>query len=64
MKVILNYNPTTGVISDKNGAHIMSWFDLQYEETEQAGKGSVISESTLLKAIAISQRPELSQSLI
>lgn len=32
MKIILNYDPATSNISDKNGMFLMTWVGLEYEE--------------------------------
>jgi len=42
MKIVLNFDPITNQISDKNGMYLFLWNDLQYEElpSPQGGQAS------------------------
>lgn len=49
MKVILEYDPETGHIKDKQGVIIFTWFALQYfDEVQQKTEESISVKDTLL----------------
>jgi len=49
MKVILEYDPATGQISDKNGMFIGNWLSLQYEEVIDNSSNSTIDSAIIEK---------------
>ena len=49
MKIVLNYDPVTGQISNKDGGFITSWMGLELHELQE-GEVTHISHLTLLKA--------------
>lgn len=49
MKVILNYDPATGQISDANGQSISCWFDLRYEPVLETVSTTEVNDLVKLK---------------
>ncbi len=49
LKVVLNYDPATGSISDKLGCHIFNWMNLAYDEVPQSNSTTEINDLIKLK---------------
>ncbi len=58
MKVILNYEATTGQITDANGIPIFVWMGLNYEEAATGESSSQVSGEQLIRIIKIAAHIE------
>jgi len=62
MKVILNYDPHTGLITDSAGMIIITWVGLNYEPVEEA-ESNIIGGEQLIRMMKIAAHVQDAESV-